>query len=124
MLVVHFACVFLFNIFAIYVTYLLSSVWHAILENFRPAAIWLIDLALFYAITDGRFGESWTRWSWIELAGMATMIAGTAIYNGSVRGGGVDFWEGCQRGRSFQPFAPSHRLLASFRFTFPLAPPL
>jgi hypothetical protein len=29
-----------YNIFAIYVTHFLSSVWHAILDNFRPISVW------------------------------------------------------------------------------------
>ena len=76
--------VFLYNIFAIYVTYLLSSVWHAILENFRPGSIWAMDLLLYYALTERAFGEAWTRWSWMQLAGMIIMMAGTAVYDGFV----------------------------------------
>lgn len=81
---VYFLSVFLFNIFAIYVTYLLNSVWHAILENFRPGSVWLIDLLLYYVFTKHAFGESWTKWSWLELAGMGLMLFGTAVYNASV----------------------------------------
>ena len=84
MLLVFFLSVFLYNIFAIYVTYLLCSIWHAILENFRPGAVWALDLLLYYWLTRGKFGEAWTRWSWLELAGMLVMIAGTAVYNASI----------------------------------------
>ena len=77
--------VFLYNIFCIYVTYLLSSIWHAILDNFRPVSVWLADLALFYLVTDGSFGEQWTGGSWLELAGLLLLLLGTAVYNGSVR---------------------------------------
>jgi hypothetical protein len=69
-----------------YVTFLLNSVWHAILENFRPCAVWLVDLALFYVLTEGRFGEAWTAWSWMELAGMGMLLLGSLVYNGTVRG--------------------------------------
>jgi hypothetical protein len=85
-MLLYFVSVFLYNIFAIYVTYLLNSVWHAILENFRPGAIWIVDLLLYYAFTHRAFGEAWTKWSWLELVGMFVMIIGTAIYNGSVSG--------------------------------------
>ena len=78
--------IFLFNIFAIYVTYLLNSVWHAILENFRPGAVWATDLALYYLLTRKQFGEAWTHpGSEVQLLGMAIMIFGTAVYNASVR---------------------------------------
>ena len=83
--------VFLYNIFCIYVTFLLSSIWHAILDNFRPISVWMTDLALFYLFTHGAFGERWVAASWLELAGMLLLFLGTAIYNGSVRLPGFDY---------------------------------
>jgi len=83
--------VFLYNIFCIYVTYLLSSIWHAILDNFRPVSVWVMDLLLFYVFTDRTFGERWTYGSWIELVGMLTLFLGTAIYNGTVKVPSFDY---------------------------------
>ncbi|GMI03612.1 hypothetical protein TrVE_jg726 [Triparma verrucosa] len=74
-----------YNVCAIFITFLLESVWRSILENFRPIAIWGTDLILYYVITRGAFGEEWTVWSWLELGGMALLIYGTAVYNGSVK---------------------------------------
>jgi len=76
--------VLLYNVFCVYITFLLDSIWHAILENFRPCAVWGVDLALYYFFTNGAFGEAWTTWSWMELAGMITLFVGTAVYNGTV----------------------------------------
>ena len=90
-LVVFTLTVFLYNIFCIYVTYLLSSIWHAILDNFRPISVWITDLLLFYVFTQGAFGERWTSGSWLELVGMALLFLGTAVYNGSVRVPYVDY---------------------------------
>ena len=59
--------------------------WRSIFMNFRPVAVWAIDLQLFYGVTAGRFGEAWTAWSWLQLAGMAVLLLGTAVYNGSLR---------------------------------------
>jgi drug/metabolite transporter (DMT)-like permease len=36
--------VFILNAFSVLVTYLMSSVWHAILDNFRPVTIWAVQL--------------------------------------------------------------------------------
>ena len=47
----------------------MQSVWRSILENFRPAAVWITDLLLFYIFTAGTFGEAWTVWSWLEASG-------------------------------------------------------
>ena len=59
--------------------------WRSIFMNFRPVAVWATDLALFYGVTAGRFGEAWAAWSWLQLAGMAVLLLGTAVYNGSLR---------------------------------------
>ena len=59
---------------------MLSSVWHAILDNFRPITVWATDLLIFYCISP-LFGEVWTKYSYIQIAGMAVLLYGTAIYN-------------------------------------------
>ncbi|KDO34368.1 hypothetical protein SPRG_01504 [Saprolegnia parasitica CBS 223.65] len=74
-----------YNVFAVFVTFLLDSIWHAILDNFRPITVWGTDLLLFYVFTPGTFGEAWTIWSWLELGGMLTLLVGTAVYNGSIQ---------------------------------------
>ena len=74
-----------YNVFAVLTTYLLNSIWHAILDNFRPISVWGMDLLLFYVFTHGHFGEAWTGWSWLQLVGMLILLVGTAIYNGSIR---------------------------------------
>lgn len=59
---------------------MLSSVWHAILDNFRPITVWVTDLAIFYFISPF-FGEVWTPYSYLQIAGMGVLLYGTAIYN-------------------------------------------
>lgn len=75
--------VFILNSFSVLVTYMLSSVWHAILDNFRPISIWGVEL-LMYSATGGAHGEKWTTGSYLQLAGLGIMLLGTAIYNGSI----------------------------------------
>ncbi|CAN0177172.1 unnamed protein product, partial [Laminaria digitata] len=70
MLVLFFITITSYNIFCIYVTAYLSAIWHAILDNFRPIGVWGTDLVIFYFITNGAFGESWTPYSWLQFAGM------------------------------------------------------
>jgi hypothetical protein len=60
----------------------MSGVWHAIVDNSRPVTVWIADLAVFYLMTSGNFGESWRRFSWIQLLGLVTLMYGTLIYNG------------------------------------------
>jgi hypothetical protein len=86
---VYFFSVFLYNMLAVLVTFVLDSVWHAILDNFRPITVWGLDLFIYYAITKS-FGEAWSSsWSWVQLLGMGILLYGTGIYNapnaGSIR---------------------------------------
>merc|ERR1711935_856277 len=46
--ILYFFVIFLYNFFAVLVTFLLNSVWHAILDNFRPITVWITDLFIFY----------------------------------------------------------------------------
>ena len=78
---VYLLSVFGYNLFAVLVTFSLSSIWHSILDNFRPMTVWITDLVIFYLLTSGSFGEPWTRYSWIQLVGMVVLIVGTMIYN-------------------------------------------
>lgn len=78
---IYFFAIFGYNLFAVLVTFMLNSIWHAILDNFRPISVWLTDLAIFYVFTAGGFGEPWTAYSFVQLFGMFVLLYGTAIYN-------------------------------------------
>jgi len=78
--IIYFFTIFFYNLFAVLVTFMLSSVWHAILDNFRPITVWVTDLFIFYFISP-LLGEVWTKYSYIQIAGMAVLLYGTAIYN-------------------------------------------
>ena len=75
-----------YNCMAVYVTKYLSAIWHAILDNFRPITIWVLDLYIFYFLLPGSgFGEAWVYpGSWVQLGGLLLLFLGTAVYNGSV----------------------------------------
>jgi hypothetical protein len=46
---------------AVYVTKYLSAIWHAILDNFRPITIWVLDLYIYYSLFPGTGEELRTR---------------------------------------------------------------
>jgi hypothetical protein len=81
MMAIYLMAIFMYNLFAVLVTFLLSSVWHSILDNFRPMMVWMTDLCIYYIVTDRNFGEPWNKFSWIQLVGMVVLIIGTMIYN-------------------------------------------
>ena len=77
--VAYFFAIFGYNLFAALVTFLLNSVWHAILDNFRPITVWSTSLFIYYVIVQtGDLGEPWTKWSFIQLTGMFVLFYGTA----------------------------------------------
>lgn len=76
--VIYFFSILAYNMLAVLVTYMLDSVWHAILDNFRPITVWASDLYIFYYVTVA-LGEQWTQWSYLQLAGMAVLLYGTAV---------------------------------------------
>ena len=45
----------------------------------------MIDLFIFYNINP-TFGEDWTKYSYIQIAGIAVLLYGTAIYNAPNKG--------------------------------------
>lgn len=90
LVIIYCLVIFGFNLFCVLVTFLRSSIWHAVLNIFRPLTVWGTDLFLFYALrATGDLGEAWTPCSWLQLIGMVVLIYGTAVYNapdsGSIR---------------------------------------
>jgi hypothetical protein len=52
------------------------------LEASRTAVIWMVDLVIHYWIYPASsFGESWSSWSWVQLAGFGLLILGQSIYS-------------------------------------------
>ena len=79
---IYFFAIFGYNLFAVLVTYSLNSVWHAILDNFRPVSVWCVDMFIYYGLPGlSGHGEPLTPYSWVQLAGMFVLLYGTAIYN-------------------------------------------
>jgi len=97
----YFFSIFAYNALAVLVTFMLNSVWHAILDNFRPITVWGTDLFIFYFLGSLGMGEAWTVWSWLQMLGMFVLLYGTAVYNapnaGSIRllGGWYDCFMDC-----------------------------
>jgi hypothetical protein len=82
MFVIYFVVIFCYNLFAVLVTFMLNSIWHAILDNFRPITVWGTDMFIYYVVTTtGDFGEPWSKYGWVQLVGMGVLLYGTAIYN-------------------------------------------
>eukprot|EP00727_Mastigamoeba_balamuthi_P013859 m51a1_g9096 putative solute carrier family 35 member f6 (426) ;mRNA; r:70002-71706 len=73
-----------FNFFGVNITKYLSAVHRTITDACRSVLVWIWQLFTFYCISE-RFGEEWTRYSAIQVAGFVLLIAGAIIYNGIVK---------------------------------------
>lgn len=78
-LAIDMVALLMYNISGMMVTCHIGAVFRTVLETLRTLFVWLVDLALFY----GGFGlgESWSVWSWLQLAGFFILVAGTLVYN-------------------------------------------
>jgi len=122
-LLLYLFSVSLYNVFAVFITNLLNSVWHAILDNFRPVAVWATDLIIYYVFTKGKYGENWA-WpgSYLQLFGMLILFFGTAVYNGSIpalrwemeKEADEDDGEGGAIKKKERIFTPAFREMTSF----------
>eukprot|EP00727_Mastigamoeba_balamuthi_P013857 m51a1_g9094 putative solute carrier family 35 member f6 (429) ;mRNA; r:65474-67070 len=73
-----------FNFFGVSISKYLSAVHRTIIDACRSILVWIWQLFTFYCISE-RFGEEWTRYSAIQVAGFVLLIAGAFIYNGIVK---------------------------------------
>eukprot|EP00457_Paulinella_chromatophora_P008099 gb/GEZN01008126.1/.p1 GENE.gb/GEZN01008126.1/~~gb/GEZN01008126.1/.p1 ORF type:complete len:457 (-),score=55.12 gb/GEZN01008126.1/:18-1388(-) len=71
-----------YNVCGIWVTQSFSAVHHTLMEGFRTLTVWAVELLLFYAFEQHQYGEAWSRYSWLQLAGFLVMIGGTLVYQG------------------------------------------
>ncbi|OSX78833.1 hypothetical protein BU14_0098s0059 [Porphyra umbilicalis] len=70
-----------YNVCGMQVTQSLSAVHRVILETLRTLCVWIIDLFLFYFVTNGGFGERWTSYSLLQALGFVLLVTGTLTYN-------------------------------------------
>lgn len=71
----------IYNVCGMEVTDSLSAVNRVVIETLRTLCVWLVDLFIFYALTDGALGEGWTAYSHLQLLGFALLVCGTILYN-------------------------------------------
>eukprot|EP00397_Hematodinium_sp_SG-2012_P010142 GEMP01010249.1.p1 GENE.GEMP01010249.1~~GEMP01010249.1.p1 ORF type:complete len:430 (+),score=82.32 GEMP01010249.1:201-1490(+) len=70
-----------YNISGMLVTNRLSAVHRTMLEASRTAVIWIVDLCVYYLISeDILFGEKWNSGSYIQLGGFLLLLCGQSIY--------------------------------------------
>eukprot|EP00727_Mastigamoeba_balamuthi_P013555 m51a1_g8822 putative solute carrier family 35 member f6 (422) ;mRNA; f:351067-352475 len=74
-------CCSVFNFLAQNVTKYLTGSHYALIDACRSIIVWAWQLLAYYCINK-RFGEEWTKYSGLQVAGFVLLSAGTAIFNG------------------------------------------
>lgn len=84
----YFVTILAYNVSCNNVTQLLSAVVRSILEACRTLGVWAVSLVIYYSAngsTAESVGESWSKWSYLELAGFAVLLYGTFGYKALVK---------------------------------------
>jgi hypothetical protein len=81
-----------YNVFGMFTTNVTSAVVRTILEGLRTLCIWVVELILYYALKDHKYGqqhpevgEEWNIWSVMQLAGFLLLFTGLLLYNKILR---------------------------------------
>ncbi|EME27408.1 Solute carrier family 35 member F6 [Galdieria sulphuraria] len=74
-------CMLFFNYFSMNVTKLSSSMFRTLLETMRTMIVWIVDILLYYFISQGQFGEPWTQYSFLQVIGFMFLVIGTFQYS-------------------------------------------
>lgn len=81
--VIYFISILFLNWAGMVVTQQTSSVVRTIFEAVRTAFIWIVNLLIFYVfVPNSVYGESWTTYSWLQLAGFTMLVFASQCYNG------------------------------------------
>lgn len=61
----------------------LSAIHRNLVSAVRTVLVWVGSIILFYSTKDDEtvYGEKWTRWSLLELAGFLVLVGGTVLYS-------------------------------------------
>eukprot|EP00455_Lapot_gusevi_P010525 TRINITY_DN1475_c0_g5_i3.p1 TRINITY_DN1475_c0_g5~~TRINITY_DN1475_c0_g5_i3.p1 ORF type:complete len:488 (-),score=161.79 TRINITY_DN1475_c0_g5_i3:130-1491(-) len=57
----------------------LSAVHRMLVSTCRTVFVWVVDIIIFYAF-DPDLGESWDKWSFMQLGGFVLLVIGTIVY--------------------------------------------
>jgi len=80
-----------YNMSGIAVTGALSAVHRVMLEALRTVIVWAFGLAVHYCDESSKFGEVWTPYSWLEVAGFVVLVLGQATYGAMIKFPGLTY---------------------------------
>jgi len=89
---VYLVSVFTYNIAGMMVTYALSAVHRTMLEASRTAVVWVIGLTIHAVYPSSSYGETWNRWSFLQLLGFVLLVLGQGTYAELIQWGTGPRW--------------------------------
>lgn len=90
-LIYTFSCA-TYNMSGIAVTGALSAVHRVMLEALRTCIVWAFGLTVHYGYDKhSKFGEVWTPYSWLEVAGFLVLVLGQATYGAMIKFPGLTY---------------------------------
>jgi len=86
MCLIYSIVILVYNLFGMLTTQVSSAVIRTILEGLRTACIWIVQLIIgWIAGPSSPLGESWSDWSYLQVAGFLFLLEGLFVYNGIVK---------------------------------------
>jgi drug/metabolite transporter (DMT)-like permease len=83
--------VLFYNCYGMLITDSFSAVNRTIFEACRTACIWITNLIIHAIWRDSPYGEIWSRWSWLQLAGFVILISSSFVYNAIIKIPGLEY---------------------------------
>eukprot|EP00823_Brevimastigomonas_motovehiculus_P001386 TRINITY_DN1190_c0_g3_i1.p1 TRINITY_DN1190_c0_g3~~TRINITY_DN1190_c0_g3_i1.p1 ORF type:complete len:508 (-),score=121.14 TRINITY_DN1190_c0_g3_i1:260-1783(-) len=83
-MLIYICSIAFYNFFSLSVQKKLSTIHRTLIDALRTIIVWAVNLFIYYEITEA-YGESWSSWSYLQVAGFALLFFGTLVYNELVK---------------------------------------
>ena len=77
--------VFAYNCYGMLITDSFSAINRTIFEAVRTAVVWMVSLIIQAIAKGSPYGETWSKWSWLELAGFLVLFFSSLTYNAVIK---------------------------------------
>jgi len=85
-----FVCIIIFIFALMVMNYLsqeiskvLTAVHRQLISSIRAALVWGVEVFMYYVMHLYSYGETFDRWSWVQMAGFLCLVGGTLFYGRS-----------------------------------------
>ncbi|KAJ6232494.1 solute carrier family 35 member f6 [Anaeramoeba flamelloides] len=83
MVVLYWLSIAFYNFFSLTFAKQLSTVHRTLIDTCRTLCVWLVEILI--GISKPKYGETWSKWSFLQLGGFFLLVLGTAIHHGVLK---------------------------------------